>query len=44
MRWILVFLLFVFMMGVKIQDGGIVDWLFFAIVVGMFLVAIVAVK
>ncbi|MBJ8450312.1 hypothetical protein I6M90_01015 [Acinetobacter bereziniae] len=44
MQWILAFLLFIFMMGVKIPDGAVLDWFFFIVVVGMFLAAIVAVR
>ncbi|MFW1946209.1 hypothetical protein ACG93R_22255 [Acinetobacter guillouiae] len=44
MQWILAFLLFLFMLGVKIHDGAVLDWVFFIVVVGMFLAAIVAVR
>ncbi|MCH4243733.1 hypothetical protein [Acinetobacter gerneri] len=44
MQWILAFLLFLFMLGVKIHDGAVLDWVFFVVVVGMFLTAIVAVR
>ncbi|MDR0238119.1 hypothetical protein [Acinetobacter sp.] len=44
MQWVLAFLLFLFMLGVKIHDGAVLDWVFFIVVVGMFLTAIVAVR
>ncbi|WP_157998084.1 hypothetical protein [Acinetobacter sp. P8-3-8] len=44
MQWILAFFLFIFLMGVKIPDGAVLDWVFFIIVVVMFLAAIVAVR
>lgn len=44
MQWILAFLLFLFMLGVKIHDGAVLDWVFFIVVVGMFLAAIVVVR
>lgn len=44
MRWLLAFLLFVFMAGVKINDGDVLGWIFFIVVVGMFLAAIVAIR
>lgn len=44
MQWILAFFLFIFMMGVKIHDGAVLDLVFFIVVVGMFLTAIVAVR
>lgn len=44
MQWLLAFFLFVFMVGVKIEDGSVLEWIFFIVVVGMFLGAIVAVR
>ncbi len=44
MQWLLAFFLFVFMVGVKIEDGAVLEWIFFIVVVGMFLAAIVAIR